>query len=241
VPGFPEALPHGPIEEVFPDVFFVTGEMRADFAEFPGVDWVYNRNMTIVRDGDALTLVNSVRLGDQGLAELEQLGTVTNLVRIGALHGRDDGFYADRYSPTFWTMPGIEPDDGLVVDRRLTADGEMPFAGCSLFEFQTTKISEGILIVDRAGGVAIACDALQNWVKPDEFFNDETTSLMTELGFFQPANFGPLFLMRAGPEAEDYARLNGYTFRHALCGHGEPLRDVAHDAYEATFERVFRS
>jgi hypothetical protein len=237
---FPEALPHGPIEEVFPDVFFVTGEMRTMFPEFPDVPWVFNRNMTIVREGGALTLINSVRLDEQGLAALDALGEVEHLVRIGALHDRDDAFYVDRYHPTYWAIRGIVPE-GLSVDKRLVPGGETPFGGCTVFEFTTTAKPEGILIVDRAGGIAVACDALQNWVKPDEFFSDDTVELMGSLGFWQSANIGPLFAMRNDPKAEDYERLLEISFRHALCGHGEPLRDSAHEDYAATVDRTFAS
>jgi len=58
------AMPHGAIQEVFPDVFFVTGTMRA---EFFGSMWQFNRNMTIVRENGRLTLINTVRLDDAGL------------------------------------------------------------------------------------------------------------------------------------------------------------------------------
>lgn len=237
---FPEALPHGPIEEVFPDVFFVTGEMRTTFPEFPGVPWVFNRNMTIVREGTSLTLINSVRLDAQGLAALDALGEVEHLVRIGALHDRDDAFYVDRYHPTYWAIRGIVPE-GLSVDKHLAPGGETPFGGCTVFEFTTTAKPEGVLIVDRAGGIAVACDALQNWIKPDGFFTDETVELMGSLGFWQPANIGPLFALRNDPKAEDYERLLEIPFRHALCGHGEPLRDSAHEDYAATVDRTFAS
>lgn len=236
--AFPEALPHGPIEEVFPDVFFVTGEMRTMFPEFPDVPWVFNRNMTIVRDGTALTLINSVRLDEQGLAALEALGTVEHLVRIGALHDRDDAFYVDRYHPTYWATRGIEPE-GLSVDEYLVPDGKTPFSDCTVFEFTTTAKPEGVLIVNRSGGIAVACDSLQNWVKPDEFFSDDTVELMGTLGFWQPANIGPLFAMRNDPKEDDYQRLLELPFRHALCGHGEPLRDSARDDYRATVGRTF--
>lgn len=236
--SFPESLPHGSIEEVFPDVFFVTGEMRTEFPEFPDVPWVFNRNMTIVREGTALTLINSVRLDDRGLAALDALGTVEHLVRIGALHDRDDAFYIDRYHPTFWATDGIEPE-GIAVDRRLVPGGDTPFGDCTVFRFTTTAKPESILIVDRAGGIAVACDALQNWVAPDQFFDDATIELMKTLGFWQPANIGPLFAMRNDPKADDFERLLAIPFRHALCGHGEPLRDHAHEQYSATVDRMF--
>ena len=93
---FPPALPHGPIEEVFPDVFFVSGAMET---VLQGMEWKFSRNMTVVREGDRLIIINSVRLSDEGLAELDRLGRVTDVVRLGSLHGRDDPFYVDRYDP----------------------------------------------------------------------------------------------------------------------------------------------
>jgi hypothetical protein len=232
----PPALPHGKIEEVFPDVFFVTGTMKT---ELMGAHWHFSRNMTVVRDGDALTLVNSVRLDDAGLAQLEALGRVTNVVKIGSLHGRDDAFYKARYAATFWALPGMQHEHGLTADKELSPEGETPFAGGSVFTFRTTKMPECILRIDREGGILVACDSLQNWMAPDEFFSDESRKTMTEMGFFQPSNLGPLWMQVTEPQGQDFVRLRELSFRHALCGHGAPLRDTAKEAYTDRFKHVF--
>jgi hypothetical protein len=232
----PPALPHGKLEEVFPDVFFVTGAMKT---ELMGSDWHFSRNMTVVREGDALTLINAIRLDEAGLASLESLGRVVNLVQIGALHERDHAFYKTRYGATFWAPPGTQHGHGLQVDKVLAPGGEVPFADCSVFAFETTKLPECILRIDRAGGILVACDALQNWLEPDQFFSDESRQTMTGMGFFQPANLGPLFMQVNEPKGEDYARLRALPYRHALCGHGSPLRDTAATAYADRFQRVF--
>ena len=233
----PEALPHGALEEVFPDVFFVTGTMKT---QLMGAHWHFSRNMTVVRDGPALTLVNSVRLDDAGLAALDALGTVANIVKIGSLHGIDDGFYKSRYpQASLWALPGMPDAGGPEPDKLLTADGEQPFAGCSLFEFRSTKLPEAILCIDRAGGILVACDSLQNWLAPDAFFSDESRAMMAGMGFFQPANLGPVFMQVNEPKGEDYARLTLLDFKHALCGHGAPLRDTAKPDYTARFAQVF--
>src|ERR1700742_3063575 len=101
---FPPALHHGRLEEVFPDIFFVTGEMQT---VLKGAPFQFSRNMTVVRDADALTLINTVRLDDAGLGQLDALGRVVNVVKIGSLHGRDDAFYKARYGATFWAAPGM--------------------------------------------------------------------------------------------------------------------------------------
>ncbi|MGJ7509667.1 hypothetical protein [Variovorax sp. GT1P44] len=232
----PPALPHGELEEVFPDVFFVTGTMKTVLM---GAPWHFSRNMTVVRDGDALTLINPVRLDDAGLARLDSLGRVVNVVQIGALHDEDNAFYQQRYGATFWAPPGTTHGHGLQVDKPLVPGGEVPFPGCSVFAFDTTKLPESIIRIDRAGGILVACDALQNWVEPNEYFSDGSREMMAGMGFFQPANFGPLFLQVNEPKGEDYARLRALPFRHALCGHGSPLRDTAAEAYAERTRQVF--
>lgn len=231
-----EAQPHGPIEEVFPDVFFVTGTMKTTLMNAP---WHFSRSMTIVREGKDLTIINSVRLDDAGLAALEALGTVKHVVRIGSLHGIDDAFYVKRYGAKFWAMPGMPQADGLVAEGVLEAGGPTPFSGCTVVPFRTTKLPECVLHVDRAGGILVACDALQNWETDDAFFSDESRTNMKGMGFFQRGNFGPVFLQVNEPKRQDYDQLAGLTYKHALCGHGQPLRDTAKDDYTARTAAVF--
>lgn len=233
---YQDALPHGNIQEVLPDVFFVTGSMKN---EFFGSMWQFSRNMTVVRDNGDLTIINSVRLNDEGLAELDKLGKVVNVVRIGDMHGVDDPFYVDHYKATFWAMPGMGIQKDLKVDKWLTEGGEMPFSNCSFFEFKSVQRPEGILRLDREGGVMIACDSLQNWVEPDEFFDPETVSTMANMNFFVKANLGLAWLHESKPEPSDFIRLKEIPFEHALCGHGYPFINNAQAEYHQTFNRFF--
>jgi len=233
---FAPAQSHGQIEEVFPGVFFVTGTMQTVLM---GAHWHFSRNMAIVRDGDALTLINTVRLDEAGLAHLDSLGTVKHVLKIGALHGLDDAFYKQRYGATLWALPGMPHANGLEADEFLTPNGTMPFSDASVFVFEKTKLPECIVRIDREGGILVACDALQNWLGPDAFFSDESRKMMTEMGFFQSANVGPLWMQVNEPAAQDFVRLRDMSFRHALCGHGSPLRDRAHEAYSERFSQLF--
>jgi len=98
---FLPTLAHGAIEEIF----VVSGAMETVLMD---LDWQFSRNMTIIRDDERLILINTVRLDDDGLAQLDQLGKVTDVIRLGALHGRDDAFYIDRYKAQHWVIPGME-------------------------------------------------------------------------------------------------------------------------------------
>ncbi|SDT96278.1 hypothetical protein [Halopseudomonas salegens] len=233
--SFPAALAHNAIEEVLPDLFFVTGAMETVLMD---LDWQFSRNMTVVRDGERLILINTVRLDDNGLAELDRLGNVTDVVRLGALHGRDDAFYLDRYQADYWVMPGMETEQRSTT-HVLGQKPQLPISDASVFQFQTTSIPEGVLHLHRDGGILIACDALQNWLQADEHFCPASQERMEQMGFFTPANVGPVWMQAATPDAEDFIRLKSLNFRHALCGHGEPLLDNAKAGFSATFSRLF--
>lgn len=229
-----EALPHGQLDEVFPDVFFVTGAMKG---EFFGAPWQFGRNMTVVREGGELTLINAIRLDEAGLKQLEALGEIKNVVRIGSLHGRDDAFYVDRNQARYWSLRGAPPI-GVKVDEELSADA-LPLRGASLFSFEHSKLPETILRLDREGGIMISCDTLQNWAEPDPFIDPETLEKMQGMGFFTPANVGPVWRHLSEPKAEDFVRLKQVAFKHALPGHGAPLRDIAQQEFHTTFKRIF--
>ena len=107
-----------------------------------------------------------------------------------------------------------------------------------MFDFQTTKMPESILHVDRDGGILAACDSLQNLLAPDEYFSDQSRQRMQEMDFFEPA-IGPVWMQINEPKVEDFRRLQALSFRHAICGHGPPLRNIAKEAYTARFQRVF--
>lgn len=230
-----EAMPHGTIEEVFPDVFFVMGTMRN---EFFGSMWQFGRNMIIVREGGDLTLINAVRLNDEGLAALDALGDVKHVMQIGAMHGHDDAFYVDRYGASFWAVPGMPRDERIPLDHELQAGGELPFSGAKLFVFTETKLPEAIVLLDRDGGIAIACDSLQHWTEPDAFMDASTIETMKGMGFFTPHNLGPAWMHVCEPKPGDFERLKELPFEHALTGHGFPVVNGASKAYHVTFAKL---
>ncbi len=231
-------MPHGELEEIFPDIYFVTGTTRPIYQ---GVEWQFSRNMTVVRDGAALTLINTVRLDDAGLAALDRLGKVENVVKLGSFHGIDDAFYLDRYGATLWALPGMTHERGHVTQRELRAGGDMPLPGCSLFVFETSSAPEGLLLIEREGGILVACDSLQNWAEPDRFFSDESAALMREFGFFRTGNIGPGWRQACNPQQSDFDKVAALPFQHLLSAHGTPLRDTAHQALTATFAELFPS
>jgi hypothetical protein len=228
---FPPALPHGPIEEIFPDVFQVRGSFRFG----PGL--TITRNMTIVRQGGELTLVNSVRLSPDGEADLERLGKVTHLVRIGAFHGADDPWFVHRFSAKLWAPPGTRHRGPITTDRELKP-GESPIEGSIVFAFERAKRPEAALLLEREGGILLTCDSYQNWTT---FAGCSLLGkvMMRAMGF-GPTLIGGPWVKAMGPDVRtDFGRLVELPFRHLAPAHGTMLEGAAKEGLRTAVGRRF--
>ena len=233
---FPAAQPHGPIREVFPDLFVVRGMFR--IAPMVAI----TRNMAILRHAGELTLINSVRLGDDGIAELKKLGTPRNLVRLGQFHGMDDPWYHQEMKLTYWASPDASARLDSKPDVPLVAGGPSPVPGTELFTFSGKK-PEFALLVPREGGILISCDSVQNW---DRFEGSTFLGkvVLKAMGFGAPGQIGPMWKKelegdRPNSLKPDFDRLLALEWRHLISGHGEPLRDTAKEALRGQVAKMF--
>ncbi|MFT4628527.1 MAG: hypothetical protein ACI8PZ_007222 [Myxococcota bacterium] len=234
MPAFADPMPHADLTEVWPDIFVLQGTVRMG----PGM--VINRNMVVLRDEGRLTVINSVRPQPDSVAALDALGVVTNVVKIG-LHGMDDAWFVDHYQAKLWAAPGMEA--AAPVGQELSPDGPQPVPWVRTFAFRDTKKPELALLADRAGGVLITCDAVQNWT--DTAQCSLAAKLVTKaMGFSaRPANIGPPWRKRMTPEGgslqADFERLVAEPFDNLIGGHGQPMRGGANEALKATIAAVF--
>ena len=85
------------IAEVADDLYYVvarkTLQIMGSFSKY--VSYL-GCTMTVARTGDTLTVFNSARLKDEDMDELDALGKVKNIVRLGSFHGSSDPYYLDR-------------------------------------------------------------------------------------------------------------------------------------------------
>lgn len=223
------AWPHSEIKEIFPDIFYVTG---TNITTCDTTELQHSRNMIIVRENGKLSLINTVRLNETGLAALAALGEVENIIRIGAFHGRDDEFYCDHYHGKLWALPGM-PHDIL-----LQPNSPMPFADCSVFIFETSKHPEAILHIAKAGGILVTCDSIKNWESADKFFSAATAKLYQQQNLFGIASISDVWLQACNVKTEDFDKLKSLRFKHLLSAHGQPLLN---NAYESVMKTLAKS
>lgn len=230
MPTFPPPRRHGPIEEILTDVFVVRAEEHVG----PLVD--VPRNVTILRRGDDLVMIDGMRLAEETEAHLERLGRVRHLVRLGHAHPRDEAYLAHRWgAPPTWAPPPCRGATPL-------EDGHAPFlAGTQVFLFRRSARGEAALVFEHTGGnVLVTAEAVHNCVDLDgcSLVAGVALHLAGEVG---PARLGRVWLAEAGGTAlrDDFDRLLEHDFAHLVCSRGEPMRGGARDALRRSVADVF--
>ncbi len=237
----PSALPHGELRELFRDVFFVTGTVK-----MPGKPMTFSRNMVVIREGEDLILVNSLRLDDHGLRALEKLGKVRAVLRIAGFHGIDDAFYKQRYGAKVYALKGhiyVEGFDPNAepyfdADEYIDAASDLPVSGARLYLYKSAKPAEAVLLLLREGGILISGDSLQNWSTPDRYFNLMGRLMMRIMGFIKPYNIGPAWKKFTKPSAADLRGILDLRFENLLPAHGDEVIGDAKTHFRAAIEKA---
>jgi hypothetical protein len=202
--------------------------------------------MTIVKEGDRLVLINSMRLSDEGLVALDALGKVTDVIRLAANHGQDDPFYRERYRAKVWVVSGQRytagfntsaPNVYLEPDASIDDRTELPLAGARLVTIHSTP-PEGLLLLERNGGTLVSGDCLQHWAETDAYFSFLGRGMMKMMGFIRPHNVGPAWLKQCKPPANELRGILDLDFANLLPAHGAPVLGGARDHYRPAIERV---
>jgi hypothetical protein len=226
---YPAATRHDPSEEIFPDVFLVRGSLQMNMF------MAFNRNMLIVRQGSDLTVINSVRLTEAGERQLDALGTVKHVVRLGCFHGRDDRYYVDRYKAQFWAPAELRPGHGPAPEHLLEEAGPLPIEGAQLMLFAHSRRPEGLLLLQRDGGILLTCDCLQYYTDR-RFCSLAARIMMPLMGFPLKMLIGPLWKKAQTPEGEslraDFERIVELDFEHLISAHGSLKRGDAKQAVQ---------
>jgi len=145
--------------------------------------------MIVIRHNRVLTLVNAVRLTDDGERRLRKLGTVRHIIRLGPSHGAyDDEYYIDAFQAQLWS-PGLSVyhPDLSPIHRVLEEDTILPIPKATLFMFHCTKAPEAAILLEREeGNLLITSESLQCQVG-NPFVNMPTRTVMRLGGFHEHA------------------------------------------------------
>ena len=232
---FAPAYPHDEIKKLYPDIYLLPGSIKMG----PGMRM--NRNMVILKSGEALTLINPVRMNEAGLSRLDDIGQVEKIVRLGDFHGLDDAFYLDRYQCAFWAQPGQETYQSPRPTQLIAEETEGPVPGSEFFVFRDARYPEAALLV-KDHKLLITTDSVQyhaGW----RYFSWFTKYAFKLLGFKLGINIGPPWLKRVTPRGgsmkRDFDRLLALDFDAIVAAHGGWLASGAKQALADEMGAVF--
>lgn len=240
-------LPHGELKEVLSNIWFVTGQVKMPML-FPPMKG--SRSMTVIKNpaNGELTLINSIRLNEEGLKHLEKIGKVAHILRIAAFHGRDDAFYRERYGAKVYALKGqvytremmnppTDPDFGFMQPDVWLREGDLPpVPNGKLKWFISCTVPESILVLKQDGGVLVAGDSLQNSASADQYHNWAAKLMMGKFGFFKPFNVGPGWIQFGKPKLSDVRSILDLEFEHVLPGHGAAVIGGAKEKFRPILE-----
>jgi len=229
---------HDPIEEIRTDVFMVRGTIRMKPLMY------ITRNMAIVRHAGELTLVDPIRLSEEGEKRLAELGTVKRILRLGPFHGVDDPYYVDRFQAELWAPGDSETHPEPAPDVRYGPETALPFPDAEIFRIEGTLQPEAALLLRRGPGLLLTCDAIQHY---GDYRHNSVLArlLMPWIGFPRTTVIGPFWLKMMTPEGgsleSEFRRLLALEFDQLLSAHGSYLAAGAHASVQAAFDRAFPS
>lgn len=233
---YAKVTPHSAIQEILPEVFFVQGSFR--FA----AGFRFSRNMTVLRQGDELTIINAVRLNEDEEQKLDALGKVRHVMRLGTFHGMDDPYYVDRYRATFWCQPGAGQYAVPAIDRELGEGVALPVDGLSCIPYTATKEPECVLHLDRHGGLLISCDSLQDWSDYGQC-TWLSRRVLPRMGFEKRLLVGPIWKKLFSTDdallKQNFEQITALDFRHFVAAHGGYRLDDATGHVEAAVAKAF--
>ncbi len=236
--SFAPAYPHDAPEQIVDDVFMVRGSIPLN----PIMR--ISRNMAIVRHDGELTLINPMRLSEQGEAQLRELGEIKRIMRLGPMHGIDDPYYVQTHGTEVWCQAGGTAYPDPPIDVELTENVQLPFPNGKLFCFHGLMQPEAALLIERGKGLLLTCDAIQHY---GDYLHITLLAkiMMPFIGFPKTTIIGPFWLKLLTPEGAslegEFARLLELDFDSLLSAHGSLLRTGAHAGVEAAFKKTFTS
>jgi hypothetical protein len=231
--------PHSLPEQIAEDLFVVYGSIQLR----PLLR--ITRNMAVVRHADELTLINAVRMNEGGLQALDALGEVKRVMRLGPFHGRDDGFYVERYGAQMWGLAEGTTYTQPPIDQTMHEGEALPFPHARLFVFDHMVEPEGVILLEQGPGILLTVDSIQSYSTPPHMpHTSKLARLLLPLrGFPDRTIIGPVWMQtvvtdRAGMRQE-FQRLLQLEFDQLLSGHGVFLQSGAKAEVQAAFDTMF--
>lgn len=233
--SYAPAYAHDSLIEIFPNIYLLRGSIHMGFG------LRMNRNMIVIKQNSDLTLINPVRMSTAGLNQLNQLGHVKNVIRLGDFHGLDDQFYIDTYQAHFWSQSNHTNYPELSPNTSINTSTVSPIHDSEIFIFETALYPEAALLI-KSVKLLITTDSVQYW-SDWKYMSFPTKIILWLMGFRVGLFLGGPWLKRVTPKDKnlesDFEQLLNLEFEHLVAAHGTVLMTNAKQQLMEVVKRTF--
>jgi len=158
------------------------------------------------------------------------------------MHGVDDPYYRSEFGCELWASGESETYPEPKPDVLLTTETPLPFPSARYLPIEGATQAEGVLLLERDGGILLTCDAIQHY--GDYRHNNLLAKLaMPLLGFKKTTVLGPMWLKAMTPEGgsleASFRALLEHRFELLFSAHGSLLRGGARDSLAQAIDRAY--
>lgn len=233
------AIEHDPIKPIdgVEGAYFVSGPHSFNSM------MSFSRNMVIIKHNAELTLVDPMPLSPEGEAELEKLGTVKRLIRLGHFHGSADAYYKEKYGVELWATGSSSTYPDIPIEKIINEDTDLPFPDAQLVVFDINEdTGPGSEAVLRYKNLLITCDSLQYY--EDYSHSNWFAKMMLPVLGFKGLCIGPPWHGVTASEEKtleaDFERIMDLNFDKLVAAHGNVYESEAKRAVRVAIDAVYK-
>ena len=233
---YPPATAQDSLVEILPHVYLLRGSLKiAPLLQI-------NRNMVVIENQGELSLINAVRMNEDNLKVLDQLGTVKHVIRLGDFHGLDDQFYLDRYKATLWSQTNHVAYPHLIPQQIISENTTPPISNSQFFIFKSAKRPEAILFL-KDQNLLVTTDSIQYW-DDWKYFTFLSKIIMYLMGFRLNLFIGGPWLKQVSTHKNslkpDFEQLLQLDFKHLIASHVNVLKESAKTELQQAMQHTFK-
>lgn len=209
-----------------------------------------NRNMVILRrhvmgNQYELTLINPIRMEEDDVEELNKLGKIYSLIRLGSTIGEcEDQYYLNKYPNTIRLAPGnASYKSKLPIHHLLTDHSFLLDERSQVFIFKGTKHPEAALLLRRpSGNILVTSESLQS-DQPSQrmsYFTKKSKIKSDMAPMVIPTRWLKKMSTEQGSLREEFKRLSNLDFSRQVGASGKWVHSHAKESTVLAVNKTFR-
>jgi hypothetical protein len=242
--ALPPAYKIKSISQIEDDVYLIQGKTSSS-----GKAVQKNRNMVVLRrhvmgNQYELTLINPIRIEEDDMEELNKLGKIYSLIRLGSTIGEcEDQYYLNKYPNTIRLAPGNASNKSkLPIHHLLTDHSFLLDERTQVFIFIGVKKPEAFLLLRRpSGNILVTSESLKS-DRPSRSmtFTKKSKKKSDMSPMVIPSRWLKNMSTQQGSLREEFERLSNLDFSRQVGASGKWVHSHAKESTVLAVNKSFR-